>query len=292
MTVDVEDYFHVSAFAGAISRDQWQGMERRYEANTSHVLDILAAASTRATFFVLGWVAERSPALVRRIAEAGHEVGCHGYSHQLIYRQSPDKFEEETRQSKRILEDAIGAPVRGYRAASYSIVRESLWALDVLLDAGFEYDSSIFPIRHDRYGIPEAPLAPGRLAAPSGRQLVEFPLSVAQWAGMRVPVAGGGYFRLLPYAATRAGLRQLERKGQASVFYLHPWELDPGQPRIKAGWLSRFRHYNNLHKFEPRLTRLLEEFRFSTMREALAEIGLIDAHSVPTGQPWPAAGLA
>ena len=292
MTVDVEDYFHVSAFADTIRRDEWDRMERRYEANTGRVLDVLAGAGVQATFFVLGWVAERSPALVRQIAGAGHEVACHGYSHQLVYRQTPDQFETETRLSKRILEDATGSPVRGYRAASYSITRESLWALDVLLDAGFEYDSSIFPIRHDRYGIPDAPLAPGWLAAPSGRQLVEFPLSVAQWASARVPVAGGGYFRLFPYGLTLAGLRQLERKGQSSVFYLHPWELDPEQPRVAAGWLSRFRHYNNLDKFEPRLRRLLLEFRYSTMRDVLANIGLLGTGLHAAHRPSPAAGIA
>ena len=198
MTVDVEDYFHVAAFAEAIQRDEWERLERRYESNTHRVLEILAEASVRATFFVLGWVAERSPAIVRRISAAGHEVACHGYSHQLIYRQTPETFARETRLSKSILEDALGGPVRGYRAASYSITRDSLWALDILLDEGFSYDSSIFPIRHDRYGIPGAPADPARLAAPSGREIVEFPLSVARWAGMTVPVAGGGYFRLLP----------------------------------------------------------------------------------------------
>jgi len=274
MTVDVEDYFHVSAFADAVRRDDWDQMERRYERNTAHVLDVFAAADIHATFFVLGWVAERSPGLVRRIAAAGHEVACHGYSHQLIYRQAPEEFERETRLSKRILEDAIGKPVWGYRAASYSITRESLWALDVLLDAGFTYDSSIFPIRHDRYGIPGAPEAPTRIPALSGRSIVEFPLSVARWASVTVPVAGGGYFRLFPYGVTRAGLRQLNARGQPAVFYLHPWEIDADQPRIQAGWLSRFRHYNNLRRFEPRLRRLLGDFRFSTMADVLERAGL------------------
>ena len=275
MTVDVEDYFHVSAFADAVRRDDWDSMERRYERNTARVLELLGDSGVRATFFVLGWVAERSPSLVRRIADAGHEVACHGYSHQLIYRQAPEEFERETRLSKQILEDAVGRPVCGYRAASYSITRDSLWALDVLLDAGFTYDSSIFPIRHDRYGIPGAPEAPTRVPAPSGRSIVEFPLSVARWAGLSVPVAGGGYFRLFPYGVTQAGLRQLNARGQPAVFYLHPWEIDAEQPRIQAGWLSRFRHYNNLHRFEPRLRRLLGDFRFSTMAEVLARAGLV-----------------
>ena len=281
LTVDVEDYFHVSAFADAIRRDDWDRMERRYEANTRRILDLFEVAGVRATFFVLGWVAERSPGLARQIAEAGHEVACHGYSHQLIYRQTPAQFEAETRLSKRILEDATGGAVTGYRAASYSITRDSLWALDVLLEAGFEYDSSVFPVRHDRYGIPGAPTAPAVVATPRGGTIVEFPLSVARWGGLNVPVAGGGYFRLFPYAVTRAGLRQLERRSQPAVFYLHPWEVDPDQPRIDAGWLSRFRHYNNLDQFEPRLRRLLDDFAFSTMREVLEGIGLIGATAVP-----------
>jgi polysaccharide deacetylase family protein (PEP-CTERM system associated) len=283
MTVDVEDYFHVSAFADAVRREDWESMERRYEHNTSRVLDVLGAAEVRATFFVLGWVAERSPALVRRIAAAGHEVACHGYSHQLIYRQTREEFERETRLSKAIIEETIGAPVFGYRAASYSITRESLWALDVLLDAGFTYDSSIFPIRHDRYGIPGAPEAPTRISAPGGRSIVEFPLSVARWAGLSVPVAGGGYFRLFPYAVTRAGLRQLNARGQPAVFYLHPWEIDTGQPRIQARWLSRFRHYNNLHRFEPRLRRLIRDFRFSSMADVLEREGLGRRGAVTAG---------
>ena len=281
LTVDVEDYFHVSAFAEAIRREDWDRIEPRYEANTRRVLGMFGESGVRATFFVLGWVAERSPHLVRQIAEAGHEVACHGYSHQLVYRQTRAEFEAETRLSKRILEDAAGCPVTGYRAASYSITRDSLWALDVLLEAGFEYDSSVFPVRHDRYGIPDAPTLPTAVTTPGGGTIVEFPLSVARWGGLNVPVAGGGYFRLFPYAVTRAGLRQLERRSQPAVFYLHPWEVDPDQPRIDARWFSRFRHYNNLHQFEPRLKRLLDDFAFSTMRGVLEALGLLAADPVP-----------
>lgn len=279
MTVDVEDYFHVSALAGSIARDRWDSMEYRAEASTGRLLELFADRGMHATFFVLGWVAERSPGLVRRIAAAGHEVACHGQSHELVYRQAPAVFREETLRSKACLEDLIGSPVRGYRAASYSITRESLWALDVILDAGFAYDSSVFPIRHDVYGLPEAPLRPARITAPSGRTLVEFPLSVAEVLGLRLPVAGGGYFRLLPYAVTRAGLRHVNRSARSPfVFYLHPWEVDPDQPRIAAPLKSRFRHYTNLDVCEARLVRLLSEFRFGRMDRVLADLGLLRAN--------------
>ena len=280
MTVDVEDYFHVSALAGSIGRDRWASMEYRAEASTERLMALFAERGIKATFFALGWVAERSPGLVRRIAAAGHEVGCHGESHELVYRQDSVVFRNETLTAKARLEDLLGAPVRGYRAASYSITRNSLWALDVLLDAGFAYDSSIFPIRHDVYGIPDAPLRPGRLNAPSGRQIVEFPLSVAEVLGMRLPVAGGGYFRLLPYAVTRAGLRQVNRNARSPfVFYLHPWEIDPGQPRIPAPLKSRLRHYTNLDACEARLVRLMSEFRFGRMDHVLAGLGLLQARA-------------
>ena len=280
-SIDVEDYFQVAALAPVVPRDSWPTWEYRAERNTEVILNLLAERGTHGTFFVLGWCAERSPALVKRIAAAGHEVACHGFSHQLIYTQSEAVFREETRRSKLFLEDTIGAAVTGYRAASFSITRESLWALDVLIDCGFEYDSSVFPIVHDRYGIPGAAREPGQITAPSGRTIAEFPMSAASFFGVRVPVSGGGYFRLLPYAVTRAGLRQInERTGQPFTFYLHPWEVDPGQPRLKASALSRFRHYNNLHKTEPRLRKLLAEFSFSTMRDVLESRGLLKQQAV------------
>ena len=277
-TVDVEDYYHVAALAPAIPRESWDQHESRVEANTERLLALLAEHGVRGTFFVLGWVAERFPGLVRRIAEAGHEIACHGFSHQLIYRQSQAEFREETRRAKGLLEDATGNAVAGYRAASFSITRESLWALDVLIDLGFEYDSSIFPIRHDRYGIPGAAAEPGRVVAPSQRSLVEFPMAAATFCGLQVPVSGGGYFRILPYWVTRAGLRQInDRAGRPFTFYLHPWEVDPDQPRIKVGWFSRFRHYTNLELCEARLRRLLGEFSFASMREVLQLSGLLAA---------------
>jgi len=278
-TLDVEDYFQVSALAPGVSRDSWPQRESRVERNTSVILDLLAERDIRGTFFVLGWIADRYPALIKRIAAAGHEVASHGYSHQLIYRQTPAEFREETLRSKKLLEDLIAAPVLGYRAASFSITRESLWALDILLEAGFQYDSSVFPIHHDRYGLPDAAREPGRIKAPSGGTLVEFPMSAASFFGVRVPVSGGGYFRLLPYWVTRAGLRQINaRDDQPFTFYLHPWEVDPGQPRVGGiSLLSRFRHYTNLSRCESRLRRLLGEFSFAPMREVLRTRGLLAA---------------
>jgi polysaccharide deacetylase family protein (PEP-CTERM system associated) len=275
-TVDVEDYFHVAALSSAITRESWPTHESRVERNTERLLALLAERGVRGTFFVLGWVAERTPGLVRRIAASGHEIACHGFSHQLIYQQAREEFREETVRAKRLLEDLIGETVLGYRAASFSVTRDSLWALDTLIDAGFLYDSSIFPIRHDRYGLPGAAPEPNRLSAPSGRTLVEFPMSAARFLGVQVPVSGGGYFRILPFWVTKSGLKQInERRGLPFTFYLHPWELDPGQPRFKVSALSRFRHYTNLARCEDRLRRLLREFEFTSMREALRLQGLL-----------------
>jgi polysaccharide deacetylase family protein (PEP-CTERM system associated) len=279
-SIDVEDYFQVAALAPAVPRESWPTREYRVERNTEVILNLLAERGIRGTFFILGWCAERSPNLIRRIAGAGHEIACHGFSHRLIYEQTPEEFREEARRSKHFLEDTIGASVTGYRAASFSITKRSLWALDALIDLGFEYDSSVFPIRHDRYGIPGASRDIGPITAPSGRTIVEFPMSAASFGGVRVPVSGGGYFRLLPYAVTRAGLKQINAKtGQPFTFYLHPWEVDPEQPRVKVKAFSRFRHYNNLHKCEGRLRRLLGEFQFSTMRDVLESRGMLKKQS-------------
>jgi polysaccharide deacetylase family protein (PEP-CTERM system associated) len=290
-SVDVEDYFQVAALAPAISIESWPTREYRVEANTEVILNLCAEKNIRGTFFILGWVAEKSPHLVKRIAAAGHEIACHGFSHQLIYRQTQEVFREETFRSKHFLEDTIGKAVTGYRAASFSITRDSLWALDTLIDAGFEYDSSVFPIHHDRYGIPGASPAPGRIVAPSQRTLVEFPMSAAKFFGVQVPVSGGGYFRILPYWVTRAGLKQInEEAGRPFTFYLHPWEVDPGQPRVKGiSAFSRFRHYTNLGKCAPRLRRVLGDFSFGTMREVLEGKGLLAASTGASKAPAPAA---
>ena len=282
LTVDVEDYFHVSAFANSISRSDWNNHSLRVERNTHQLLDLFDSQGVKATFFVLGWVAERVNGLIGEIASRGHEVASHGYSHQLVYRQSPKVFREETLRSKGLLEELVQMPVRGYRAASYSITNRSLWALDILAEAGFDYDSSIFPVHHDRYGIPDAPKYPYRLTAPKGKQLVEFPLSTASVFGYRLPVAGGGYFRLYPYSLTRAGLNQINNKANKPfIFYLHPWEIDPDQPRVAASRLSRFRHYNNLHKCKSRLRRLMSDFSFTTAWDVLEDLELVTSHDQP-----------
>lgn len=266
-SIDVEDYFHVEALASAVDRRQWDGLEYRAETNTRRMLEVLAEENVRATFFILGWVARRSPGLVRDIHAAGHEVACHGLIHQRVYTQSPEVFAAETRQAKEILEDAIGAPVKGYRAATYSVTKDSMWALPILEELGFSYDSSIFPIRHDLYGIPDAPRFPYR---PGPGSLVEVPITTVEFLGHRLPAGGGGYFRLLPYGLFRAALRRVnERDGMPAVFYCHPWEIDPAQPRVRGLPLkSRFRHYTNLHVMESRLRRLLRDFRWGRMDEA------------------------
>ena len=289
-TVDVEDYFHVAALSSAITRESWPTCEYRVEHSTERLLNLLANKGVRGTFFVLGWVAERSPELIKRIARAGHEIACHGYSHQLVYRQSPQEFREETRRAKLLLEDAVGQAVLGYRAASFSITSASLWALDILIDLGFEYDSSIFPIRHDRYGIPGASPHAGPVTSPTGRTITELPMCAARFLGIKVPVSGGGYFRIFPYWLTRRGLRQINRRGgRPFVFYLHPWEIDPDQPRIKVGMLSRFRHYSNLDRCERRLSTLLDDFRFAPAVEILQQAGVLRQTLQPAARDMGAA---
>ena len=278
LTIDVEDYYHVAAFDSVVRFADWERYESRVEKNTQRILDLLDEHATQATFFVLGWVLERHPGLIRTIVARGHEVASHGYAHQRIYTQTPEQFRAETQRSKSLLEDTLGQPIRGYRAASYSITRQSLWALDVLREAGFVYDSSIFPIRHDLYGIPSHPRFCSVMPGEHGAPLVEFPLSTLRLGGTNFPIAGGGYLRLFPYAYTRWGIRYLNtREGQPAVVYLHPWELDPAQPRLPAGRLSRFRHYTNLHRMEERLVRLLQDFSFGTMSEVLHTRGFLNA---------------
>ena len=264
MTVDVEDFFQVSAFDAHVSRDQWHTFESRVARNTERLLEIFADADLNATFFVLGWIAERFPHLVRQIAAAGHEIASHGYGHRLVYEMTAAEFAEDLRRATGAIHDACSAPVLGYRAPSYSITRQSMWALDVLLAEGFVYDASIFPIHHDRYGIPDGPRHPHPIRRPLGT-LWELPGSTVRLAGQNLPIAGGGYFRLLPYGWTRWGIRRINgEEHQPAIFYLHPWEIDPEQPRIQASTLSTFRHYRNLAKTETRLRRLVREFKFGT----------------------------
>jgi len=269
MTIDVEDYFHVSVFDGVIPRSDWVRLESRVCANTSRLLDIFAEHGVRGTFFVLGWVAERDPELVRRIAAAGHEIASHGYGHRLVYDQTPSAFRDDVARAKGLLEDASGSRVEGYRAPSYSIVPRSLWALDILIETGYTYDSSIFPIRHDRYGIPVSGRHAYLIERPAGR-LVEAPASTTRVGGINLPIAGGGYFRLLPYGWTRWGLARLNAtEARPGIFYLHPWEIDPAQPRLSCGLLSRVRHYRNLDQTESRLRQLLVDFSWGPMRAVL-----------------------
>ena len=270
MSVDVEDYFHVNAFDGVVPRERWESLESRVCRNTERLLALFEASGVTATFFVLGWVAERFPSLVSTISKQGHEIASHGYAHRLIYNQTPEAFRDDVRRAKDLLEASSGKSVDGFRAPSYSVTAGTLWALDVLIEEGYRYDASIFPIRHDRYGLPASPRHPYVLTRRGG-SLVEAPASTVRCGRINLPVAGGGYFRILPYAWTRWGIRRINRQeGRPAIFYLHPWEIDPSQPRVKAGPLSRFRHYRNLHKTEPRLRRLLREFRFSTVGRVLA----------------------
>ena len=271
-TVDVEDYFQVSAFEAVVDRSQWTSFPSRVDHNTRRVLDLLDRHATKATCFVLGWVAERNPQLVQEIQRRGHDVACHGYSHRLIYNQTPAEFADETRRAKDILEQIVGRPVRGYRAASYSITRRSLWALDTLIELGFDYDSSIFPVRHDRYGIPGAPRFPHVIERAGGRSIVEFPISTLSFGAYRLPVGGGGYFRIFPYWLSAGAIAYLNRReGQPAMFYIHPWEVDPDQPRISASALSRFRHYHHLDRCEQRLDRLLASAPFAGVDTVLSD---------------------
>lgn len=286
MTVDVEDYFHVSVFDGVVPRAKWDSFESRVERNTDRLLRIFADARVTATFFVLGWVAERYPAVVRRIAEQGHEVASHGFAHRLVYDLTPGTFREDIRRSKEALQQASACEVKGYRAPSYSVTPRSLWALDVLIEEGFRYDSSIFPIHHDRYGIPVSSRHPYRVTRPRG-SIVEAPGSTVRWGPLNFPVAGGGYFRILPYAWTRAGIERLNTVEQRpAIFYMHPWEIDPDQPRLQAGMLSRFRHYRNLGETERRLQQLLADFAFAPMQAVLGD-ALDATATVPCAAPLP-----
>jgi polysaccharide deacetylase family protein (PEP-CTERM system associated) len=283
MTVDVEDYFQVSAFEPVVPRTEWVSMESRVVRNTERILDLLAEADARGTFFVLGWVAERFPRLVSQIVARGHEIASHSHWHQLVYAQTPGEFRADLRRAKQALEDAAGVSVTGYRAPSYSITKRSLWALDVLIEEGFRYDASIFPIHHDRYGIPGSPRHPYRVVRPAG-EIVEVPGATVRLGPVNLPVGGGGYFRMLPYAWTRWGFTRInadERRG--AVFYLHPWEVDPDQPRIAAGRLSRFRHYRNLSQTEARMVRLLADFRFTTLGEVLSQCPTLPSHTLSDG---------
>ena len=272
LTIDVEDYFHVSAFADRISTDQWSNFESRVVPNTRRLLAILDQHQTRATFFVLGWVADQYPSLVCEIHRAGHEIGCHSYWHKLVYNLTPDEFRADLCRSRNALQDIIGESVTLYRAPSFSITRNSWWSYEVLAEEGFTVDSSVFPIVHDRYGIPDAEPRPHWVETPAG-VICEFPAAVRRFCGMNVPVSGGGYFRLYPSKLNEFLLSQVNRSGIPFTFYIHPWEIDPDQPRMSGTRLSRFRHYLNLDATEGKFHSLLRRFHFSTMTESLESHG-------------------
>ena len=269
LTFDIEEHFQVSAFDSQVQREQWDRLESRVERNTEKILGILGLQGVRATFFVLGWVAERYPSLIRLIAAGGHEVASHGYEHWMVTSQTPDEFRADVRKAKAILEDLIGSPVLGYRAPSFTIMDRTKWALQVLVEEGYRYDSSIFPIRHDRYGMPGASPHRHQVKTPTG-VIWEVPPATVQIAKARIPVAGGGYFRLFPYPVLKMLLKRAELEAEPLIMYLHPWEIDPAQPRMQGAWASRFRHYLNLDKTEGRLLQLLADFRFGPIREVVA----------------------
>jgi polysaccharide deacetylase family protein (PEP-CTERM system associated) len=271
LTFDVEEHFQVNAFDSPSRRAGWETAESRVEANTERLLALLERHRVRATFFVLGWVAERHGRLVEGIARAGHEIASHGYGHELITGLTSDAFREDVRKAKKILEDVIGAPVLGYRAPTFTIVPRTAWALEILVQEGYAWDSSVVPVTHDVYGWPGARAHPHRIHTASG-PLDELPPSTIPFFRTRLGVGGGGYFRIFPYPLVRHCLRRIEASGEPLMFYLHPWELDPDQPRMEGGRLSRFRHYMNLGRTEGRLTRLLDEFRFTSVHEAMPEL--------------------
>jgi polysaccharide deacetylase family protein (PEP-CTERM system associated) len=271
LTVDLEEHFQVSAFDSSERRRHWEEMESRVETNTQRLLDLFAARQIRVTFVILGWVAERHPDLVRAIATGGHEIASHGYAHEVVTSQTPAKFREDVRKAKAILEGLTGGLVLGYRAPSFTITRDTTWALPILVEEGYAYDSSIVPIVHDRYGMPGANPEPHCLATTAG-PLWEVPPSTVRFAGMQVPVAGGGYLRLYPFPVFQ-WLASRVAATQPLVIFVHPWELDPAQPRMPGSRFSSFRHYRNLEKTEARLRRLLDRFRFAPIREAIAPVG-------------------
>jgi polysaccharide deacetylase family protein (PEP-CTERM system associated) len=263
LSIDVEDYFHVEAFASRISSCNWHTFESRVERNVSLILEILSDHHSQATFFILGCVADLFPHMIRQIADAGHEIGCHGYAHQHIQRQNVEQFRQDVHKARQCLVDQAQKPVQCYRAPSFSITKSTLWALDILAEEGFKIDSSIFPVRHDLYGIPDAERFPHWR-----NSIFEFPPTTIRRANNNFGVAGGGYLRLLPYRITRYAIREVnEKEGQPAIVYFHPWELDPDQPRISAPLRSRLRHYTNLGGMKKKIESLLTDFRFSTVWE-------------------------
>jgi polysaccharide deacetylase family protein (PEP-CTERM system associated) len=279
LSFDVEEYFQAEAASACVKREQWDSLPGRLGSPVGRILEMLAARGASATFFVLGWVAKRDPGLVRRICDAGHEIASHGMQHWMINRLSPEEFRADVRDSRSLLEDLAGRPVAGYRAPTFSVTHRTAWAIDVLADAGFLYDSSVFPVRHDRYGVPDAPRSIHRALGPAGGSLVEIPPLTARLAGMNWPVGGGGYLRLLPIGVLGRSLKAAERRGERGMIYLHPWELDPGQPVLEMGRLACWRHRVGLARTEAKLDWLLARFRFTGVRDCP---GILTDPAMPT----------
>lgn len=279
LTIDVEEWFHVSLFRRKIRREDWDSLASTVVANTCAVLKLLAEKNVKATFFILGWVAERYPEIVIAIQEQGHEIGSHTYSHQIIYEQSRQEFAADVQRSINVLESLTLAPVKSFRAPSYSITRSSLWAWEALADLGITCDSSIFPVKHDLYGIPDAPRFPFHINLKDRPRLVEVPLSTIQLRGKNIPMAGGGYLRLYPHWFIRRSIHRINREGRPAIIYFHPWELDPNLPRLKVGFIKELRHYGNLALTEDKLRRLLDEFSFAPLREVVK--------TTPIQNDWP-----
>lgn len=274
ITIDVEDYYQVEAFSSTIRRNQWDDFPSRVLRNSEKMLKLFDKFKVKGTFFVLGCVAEKNKGIVEEIHAEGHEVACHGYSHKMILRQSKEEFRNETIKAKILLEEIINEPIKGYRAATYSITRKNLWALEELMNIGFEYDSSIFPIKHDRYGISTFSRKPCVINA-GEKSIKEFPISTTRVFGVNFPISGGGYFRLFPYGLTKQGLLSVNKEDMPFVFYLHPWEIDPGQPIVKGiSRSTRFRHYVNLDKTEAKLKRLLTDFSFDRIDHVLGRLSI------------------
>jgi polysaccharide deacetylase family protein (PEP-CTERM system associated) len=270
LSVDVEEYFHAAIFRLGTRGRAIRDYESRVEASVERLLEILSDRHTKATFFTLGEIALTHPSVVRRIAAERHEIACHGDRHDSVWQQTPQEFRADIRRAKACIEDVIGDPVIGYRAPNFSIGRNQSWAYDILIEEGFRYDSSLFPIMHDRYGRPDAPRFPYEVWRTAAGYLTEFPIGTARLCGLNLPIGGGGYFRLSPFALVCRGISRVnEREGQPVMFYLHPWELDPDQPRPPMPWHLRFRHYVGLAEEAGKLSRLLAQFRFGTAREVL-----------------------
>lgn len=286
LSVDLEEHFQVSNFEHLVDRSRWGEQPSRVVDSTLRLLDLFDETRSRATFFVLGWVAERQPALVRELVERGHEIACHGYGHELVYRIGPERFRDDLKRGRAAIEDAAGVRPAGYRAPSFSVTADSLWALEILAEEGFGFDSSIFPIRHHRYGIPGFERRPLVLRLPNGLSIREFPLTTVELGPLRVPLAGGAYLRFLPPALFRWGFGRLAGAGEPAMLYLHPWEIDDGQPRLETSWKVRVNHYHNLGRTEERVRALLERCRFAPAGEVLgrlAEAGRLPERELAAG---------